>query len=136
MAVDSMIDVTAIFAADRAAQAVGMVLLAFGPGSAHTALTVRPDQVNGLDAVHGGVVFLLADTAFAMACNSYGRPTVARSCQIEFLAGATIGDRLEAQATERMRSGRNGIYDVAVTRAADGLLIAEYRGNSRELRAI
>jgi phenylacetic acid degradation protein PaaD len=91
MAVDSMIDVTAIFGADRAAQAVGMELLAFGPGSAHTALTIRPDQVNGLDAVHGGVVFLLADTAFAMACNSYGRPTVARSCQIEFLAGATIG---------------------------------------------
>jgi acyl-CoA thioesterase len=65
--------------------------------------------------------------------NSHGRPTVARSCQIEFLAGAAIGDRLEARASERMRTGRNGIHDVAVTRARDGLLIAELRGNSREL---
>ena len=134
MVVDSMIDVTAFFVSDRAAQAAGIELLAFGPGSAHIALTVRPDQGNGLDGVHGGVVFLLADTAFGLACNSYGRPTVARSCQIEFLAGATIGDRLEARATERMRSGRNGIYDVAVMTAPDGLLIAEFRGNSRELR--
>jgi acyl-CoA thioesterase len=128
-----MTDVGAIFAADRAALAAGIELLASGPGSARTALTVRPDQVNGLDGVHGGVIFLLADTAFAVACNSHGRPTVARSCQIEFLSGATIGDRLEARASERMRTGRNGIYDVAVTRAPDGLLIAEMRGNSREL---
>ena len=128
-----MTDVGAFFAADRTARAAGIELLAAGPGSAHTALTVRPDQVNGLGGVHGGVIFLLADTAFAAACNSHGQPTVARSCQIEFLAGAAIGDRLEARASERMRTGRNGIYDVAVTRARDGLLIAELRGNSREL---
>lgn len=130
-----MTDVPALFSADRAAQAAGMELVDHGPGFAHTALTIRDDQVNGLDGAHGGIVFLLADTAFAMACNSYGRATVARSCQIEFLAGAGVGDRLEARASERMRAGRNGIYDVAVTRAGDGLLVAELRGNSRELRA-
>ncbi len=92
--------------------------------------------MNCLGGVHGGVIFLLADTAFGVACNSHGRPAVARSCQIEFFAGAAIGDRLEARASERMRGGRNGIYDVAVTRAPDGLLIAEMRGNGRELPPI
>lgn len=123
-----------LFAADLAAQAAGMELLAHEPGSARTALTVRPDQLNGVGTVHGGVVFMLADTAFAMACNSYGRLTIARSCQIEYVASAGVGDRLEAHATERMRTERNGIYDVAVTRSADGALIAELRGNGRELR--
>ena len=129
-----MPEVPELFAADRAAQAAGIELLDFGPGFAHLALTVRSDQVNGLDGAHGGVLFLLADTAFAMACNSYGRPTVARSCQIEFLARAEVGDRLAARAVERIRPGRNGIYDVAVTRASDQLAIAEMRGHSRELR--
>lgn len=79
-AVGPMTDVDASFVADRTARAAGTELLAAGPGSAHTALTIRPDQVNGLGGVHGSVViFLLADTAFGVACNSPGRPTVARS---------------------------------------------------------
>lgn len=123
-----------LFAADLAAGAAGIRLLGGGAGWAEVAMTVRPDQVNGVRGAHGGVVFLLADTAFAMACNSHGRPTVARSCQIEYVAMASAGDALTARATERMRVGRAGIYDVAVVREADGALIAELRGNSRELR--
>lgn len=110
-----------------------MELLAHGRGMAHTAMVVRPDHANGHDMTHGAVIFLLADVAFAMACNSYGRPTVARSAQIEFLAPSSLGDRLQARAQERLRIGRNGIYDIAVTRPADGVLIAEFRGNAREL---
>ena len=63
-----------------------------------------------------------------------GTVAVARSCHIEFLAPAHEGDVLEAEATERTRAGRNGIYDVAVRRPADGTLIAEFRGHSREVR--
>jgi acyl-CoA thioesterase len=91
-------------------------------------------MVNGHAIAHGGYLFLLADTAFAYACNTERPPTVARSCHIEFLAPAREGDVLEAEAVERMREGRGGICDVAVRRAADGALLAEFRGHSRELR--
>jgi acyl-CoA thioesterase len=120
---------------DHAARAAGAELLVDGPGHAVVRLTVREDMLNGHATTHGGYLFLLADTAFAYACNGYGAVTVARSCSIEFLAPAHVGDVLEAEATERMRSGRNGIYDVAVRRPADGTLVAEFRGHSRELRA-
>ncbi len=119
---------------DHAAQAVGAEIVEPGPGRAVVRLTVRGDMVNGHAIAHGGYVFLLADTAFAYACNGPGTVAVARSCHIEFLAPAHEGDVLEAEATERTRAGRNGIYDVAVRRPADGTLIAEFRGHSREIR--
>jgi acyl-CoA thioesterase len=118
---------------DHAAQAAGVEIVEPGPGRSVARLTVRPDMVNGHDIAHGGYVFLLADTAFAYACNGYGPIVVARSCHIEFLAPARSGDVLEAEATERTRAGRNGIYDVAVRRPADDTLVAEFRGHSREL---
>jgi acyl-CoA thioesterase len=119
---------------DHAAQAAGVEILSATPGHAVARLTIRADMVNGHAIAHGAYIFLAADTAFAYACNT-GRPaTVARSCQIEFLAPAHAGDVLEAEATERMRAGRGAIYDVAVRRPADGALIAEFRGHSRELR--
>jgi acyl-CoA thioesterase len=118
---------------DHAAQAAGAELVEPGPGRAVVRLTVRADMVNGHGIAHGGYVFLLADTAFAYACNTERPTTVARSCHIEFLAPARAGDVLEAEATERMRAQRNGIYDVAVRRAADDVLVAEFRGHSREL---
>jgi acyl-CoA thioesterase len=120
---------------DHAARASGAEIVESGPGHARVRMTVREDMVNGHGLAHGGHLFLLADTAFAYACNGYGPVTVARSCTIEFLAPARAGDVLEADATERMREGRNGIYDVAVRRPADGTLVAEFRGHSREMRA-
>jgi acyl-CoA thioesterase len=119
---------------DHAARAAGAEIVEPGPGRAVVRLTVRPDMLNGHALAHGGYLFLLADTAFAYACNGYGPVTVARSCHIEFLAPAREGDVLEAEATERTRTGRNGIYDVAVRRPADGTLIAEFRGHSRDVR--
>ena len=119
---------------DHAAQAVGAEIVTSGPGHARVRLTVRRDMVNGHAIAHGGYLFMLADIAFGYACNGYGPAAVARSGHIEFLAPAYEGDRLEAEATERARNGRNGIYDVVVRRPSDGTHIAEFRGHSREIR--
>jgi acyl-CoA thioesterase len=125
--------VTAMMAADRASAALGIELLAAGPGWATARMTVRPDMVNGHDIAHGGIVFTLADTAFACACNSWGPVTVAAGAEIAFLAPARLGDELEARAEVRTRRGRTGIYDVTVRRGDE--VVAEFRGRSAELKA-
>lgn len=119
----------AMFAADAASNALGMRLVHAAPGSATVAMTVVDTMVNGHSITHGGYVFLLADTAFAVACNGYGNPTVAAGAAITFLAPTRVGEELVAEAVERVRQGRTGIYDVTV-RSADRV-IAEFRGNSR-----
>jgi acyl-CoA thioesterase len=86
-------------------------------------------MLNGHGIAHGGYVFLLADTAFAYACNAYGPVTVAHGAQVTFLQPARAGEELIADAVERARYGRNGIYDVTVRRA-DGAAVAEFRGHS------
>jgi acyl-CoA thioesterase len=122
-----------LMAGDRASQLLGIELVEFGAGWARTRMVVRPDLVNGHDIVHGGLVFALADTAFACACNSWGPPTVAAGCEIVFVAPARPGDVLDAHAQVRTRFGRNGIYDVTVRRGSD--VIAEFRGRSHQLAA-
>jgi acyl-CoA thioesterase len=94
-------------------------------------MTVTDDMVNGHAITHGGFVFLLADTTFAMACNSYDDAAVAARCDIRYLRPTKAGDVLVAEAVERARFGRNGIYDVRVTRGTD--VVAEFRGDSRIL---
>ena len=123
----------AMWDSDRASQALGIEVTDVSPGHAVARLTVTATMVNGHSIAHGGYVFLLADTAFAFACNTYGQVTVARSADITFVAPAREGDDLEAIAVERHRSGRNGIYDVTVRRRGSGEVIAEFRGHSREL---
>jgi acyl-CoA thioesterase len=118
---------------DQASQALGIELAAVSPGRAVARLTVTSTMVNGHAIAHGGYIFLLADTAFAFACNTYGHATVARSADITFVAPAHEGDELEAVAAERHRKGRNGIYDVTVRRLGSGEVVAEFRGHSREL---
>jgi acyl-CoA thioesterase len=120
----------AMAAADLASRKAGIKLQHVGPGRATTRMRVTPTMVNGHRICHGGYVFLLADTAFAFACNTYGAVTVAAGCDIVFAVAAHEGDELTAEAVERARFGRNGIYDVTVRRA-DGELIAEMRGRSR-----
>jgi acyl-CoA thioesterase len=90
-------------------------------------------MVNGHGITHGGYVFTLADTAFAVACNGYGKSTVASGAAITFVASTGLGDELIADAVERVRRGRSGVYDVTVRCA--GVVVAEFRGNSRELSA-
>lgn len=116
-----------MYARDTASRALGMELLAVAPGRAEMAMTVRPDMVNGHDICHGGLIFALADSTFAFACNSYDTVTVARQGEISFLAPARRGDRLTARCVERMRQGRSGIYDVSVVNE-DGAEIAIFRG--------
>lgn len=116
---------------DRASQALGIEISEVAPGRAVASMTIREDQVNGHDIAHGGYVFTLADTAFAFACNTHGRVTVAAGADIVFVAPSRLGERLVATAVERSRTGRNGIYDVTVRRD-DGHLVAEFRGRSRQ----
>jgi acyl-CoA thioesterase len=121
----------AMWADDKASQALGMCVDAVGPGRAVVSMTIRPDMTNGHGIGHGGFTFALADTAFAFACNSYDRRTVAARCDIAFLAPVREGDALVAEAVERHRAGRNGIYDITVRRGDE--VVAEFRGTSREV---
>jgi len=118
-----------MWASDHTSKALGMELLDVGPGTAIVAMVVRPDMANGFGMAHGGMIFTLADSAFAYACNSSGDTTVAAHCSISFIAPAKEGDRLIATAREVSRAGRSGIYDVQVS--VEGKVIAEFRGNSR-----
>ena len=97
-------------------------------------MTVLPSMLNGHGMCHGGLVFTLADTAFAHACNSHGPATVAAAASIDFLAPANEGDVLVAEAVEQHRRGRTGLYDVVVT-GADGTVVARFHGRSHELKA-
>ena len=118
---------------DAASQALGMVLASIGPGFARMTMTVRPDMLNGHHICHGGLIFTLADSTFAYACNSHNRATVASGCSIEFLKPGRPGDLLTAEGREQTLSGRNGIYDIHVTNG-HGETIAMFRGKSMQLR--
>ena len=124
--------VEAMMASDAASKMLGIELLGHGPGWARTQMTIRDDMVNGHGICHGGMIFSLADTAFACACNSWGPVSVAAECDVVFVAPARSGDVLTAEARVRSRYGRNGIYDVTV--ALGDRVIAEFRGRSSELR--
>jgi acyl-CoA thioesterase len=132
MSGDQRDPVATMLAADRASTALGIEVFEYGPGWARARMTVRPDMVNGHDLAHGGLVFALADTAFACACNSWGPVTVAAGADITFLEPARLGDVLEAEGRMRTRRGRMGVYDVTVRRGEE--IIAEFRGRSSELR--
>lgn len=122
----------AMFAADVASRGLGMTLVSAADGSATVALRIGADMVNGHGIAHGGYLFMLADTAFACACNSHGPVTVAAAADITFIAPVRAGDLLTARARELVRFGRSGIYDVTVTRGEQ--VVAEFRGRSRTLR--
>ena len=123
----------AMWSRDRAANALGIKIESVGPGVSHLSMPVRGDMVNGHHICHGGLIFSLADTAFAYACNSGNHNTVASACQIDFLAPAHEGDTLIASASEQAASGRAGVYDVSVHRS-DGQLLALFRGKSHRIR--
>src|SRR5688500_18969875 len=101
--------------ADRASALLGMRVVLDEPGRAVVEMPVRDDMANGFGIAHGGIVFAVADTAFAIACNEDDRVTVAAGADIAFLRAATPGQVLTATAVRRSRSGRSGIYDVTVT---------------------
>jgi acyl-CoA thioesterase len=122
----------AMYARDNAAHALAMTLVEIRPGYARLRMTVRPDMLNGHDLAHGGLIFTLADTTFAYACNSHNHVTVAQGATIEFLAPGKAGDVLTAEGHEQHSSGRTGVYDIKVT-DQDGRTIALFRGKSFRL---
>lgn len=122
-------------ARDRVGQQLGMGLVDSGEGWATVRMRVREDMSNSWGTCHGAIVAALADTAFAVACNSQDGQHVAAGYAIEFLAPALLHDELLARADVVTRRGRTGIYDVRVSADRDGeqLVIAEFRGRSREV---
>ena len=122
----------AMFERDRASQALGMRIIGVGPGRARLAMIVRAEMINGHGLCHGGIVFSLADSAFAFACNSYNDATVAAAASIDYLAAAREGDELTAEATELWRSRRSGLYEITVTNHR-GERIALFRGRSHRI---
>ncbi len=120
-------------AEDTVARALGITVSSVAPGAVTVRMTVRREMLNGHGSAHGAALFAVADIAFAMACNSHGHPAIGRSCSIEYLAPAFAGETVTATAVERSAVGRGAIYDVAVTRDADGQLLAELRAHSRQL---
>ena len=123
----------AMWHADNASKWFGMQLSLVEEGHAKAELTIEPHHANGLGKCHGGVIFALADTAFAFACNSRNQATVAQHNSITYLAPGDIGDRLIASAKEVSLQGRSGIYDVEV-RNQDHELIARFTGLSRSVK--
>ena len=123
----------AMFDADACSRALGFELLEVRPGYARMRMTVRPDFLNGHNICHGGLMFTLADSTFAFACNSYNINTVASGCSIEFLRPVHGGDVLTAEAVEQVLSGRNGIYDIRLTNRA-GETVAMFRGKSAHIK--
>ncbi|MCX4165866.1 MULTISPECIES: hydroxyphenylacetyl-CoA thioesterase PaaI [Paraburkholderia] len=122
-----------MYAADRCSKALGFELLEVRPGYARMRMTVRDDFLNGHEICHGGLIFTLADSTFAFACNSYNVNTVASGCSIEFLRPVPGGDVLTAEAVEQTLSGRTGIYDIRVTNQT-GEAVAMFRGKSAQIR--
>lgn len=124
--------VEALWRSDAASQGMGMKIESCAPGRAAVTMRIRPDMVNGHGICHGGIVFALADSAFAFACNSHGHNTVAAGAAIEFLAPAREGDVLRAVAGERWRRGKAGIYEIEVRNQRDEV-IALFRGRSHQI---
>jgi acyl-CoA thioesterase len=124
--------VRALYDGDRASQMLGITVESCAPGEARVAMRVRADMVNGHGICHGGLIFALADSAFAFACNSHGDNTVAAGAAIEFLAPGRLGDLLIAIAGERWRAGRSGIYEIEI-RNQRGECIALFRGRSHQI---
>lgn len=122
-----------MYAKDPASRGLGMRIAKIAPGQATLTMRVRPDMLNGHGICHGGFTFMLADSAFAFACNTHNQLTVAQQNQITYLAPGADGEVLTAAATEVSKTGRSGIYDVTVT-GEDGRTIALFRGLSRTVK--
>lgn len=122
-----------MWSGDRAGHGVGIVIEDIAPGRARLSMRVRPEFTNGHGMCHGGFIFLLADTAFAYACNSRNQYTVAAGADINFVSAAREGDTLTAEGEEQHRGGRTGVYDVRVSNQ-DGKLVALFRGRSAAIK--
>jgi acyl-CoA thioesterase len=117
---------------DPASRSLGMLLAEIRPGYARMTMPVRADMLNGHQTCHGGYIFMLADSAFAFACNSHNHNTVGAGCTIDYLAPGREGDVLTAEATEQALAGKTGVYDIKVQNQ-EGRTIALFRGKSHRV---
>jgi acyl-CoA thioesterase len=124
-----------MFERDPASQALGMLLAEIRPGYARMTMPVRADMLNGHRTCHGGYIFMLADSAFAFACNSHNHNTVGAGCSIDYLAPGREGDLLTAEATEQALAGKTGVYDIKVVNQ-DGKTVALFRGKSHRVAGL
>jgi acyl-CoA thioesterase len=122
-----------MYESDACSRALGLELAEVRPGYARMQMNVRADFLNGHGICHGGLIFTLADSTFAFACNSHNVNTVAAGCSIEYLQAVRLDDRLTAEAVEQSLTGRTGIYDIRVTNR-DGETVAMFRGKSAQIR--
>jgi acyl-CoA thioesterase len=122
----------AMYERDPASQRLGMTLDQIRPGYARMSMRVREDMLNGHGTCHGGYIFMLADSAFAFACNSHNLVTVGAGCTIDYLAPGRAGDLLTAEATEQALAGKTGVYDIVVTNQ-EGRKVALFRGKSHRV---
>ena len=118
---------------DQASKHLGLILEKISPGHAEMTLLINKRHLNGHSICHGGIIFSLADSAFAFACNTYNESTVAQNNSITFIRPAFLKQKLTARACEVNKSGRSGIYDVSVTNESDEV-IAQFRGHSRTIK--
>lgn len=118
-----------MFASDAASKGLGIDVKVERPGTAKATMVVTDSMINGFDVCHGGYIFLLADTAFAFACNGYNDLTFAAGASVEFLRPAKAGDTLFATAMEDYRGRQRGLYKVAVQNQ-DGVPVAVFHGRS------
>jgi acyl-CoA thioesterase len=123
-----------MFAQDAASKALGIIIEAIKPGSATATMTVTDAMLNGYKTCHGGMIFSLADSAFAFACNSQNQAAVAAGCTIDFLRPGMLGDTLTAAATQQHQGKRSGIYYVEITNQ-NAQLVALFKGNSARINA-
>ena len=124
----------AMFAADRASREfMQMELVSCEPGRAVMRMQVREAMLNGHMICHGGLIFTLADSTFAFACNSHNNVAVAAGCSIEFLKPGQLGDVLTCEGVEQVLQGRHGVYDMKVTNQ-HGEVVAMFRGKSAQIK--
>jgi acyl-CoA thioesterase len=123
-----------MFAADAASREfLQMELVSCDPGRAVMRMQVREPMLNGHKICHGGLIFTLADSTFAFACNSHNKVAVAAGCSIEFLKPGQLGDVLTCVGEEQVLQGRHGIYDMKVTNQR-GETVAMFRGKSAQIQ--
>ena len=120
---------------DQATQSLGIALAEIRPGYARMTMTVRADMLNGHQSCHGGYIFLLADSAFAFACNSHNFVTVGAGCTIDYVAPGRAGDVLSAEGVEQVIAGKTGVYDITV-RNQENKVIALFRGKSHRVAGL
>jgi acyl-CoA thioesterase len=122
-----------MMARDEASRGMGMQITEIAPGAATITMRVRNHMLNGHQTCHGGYIFALADSAFAFACNSYNRLTVAQQNQITYISPGKAGEVLTATASQTALSGRSGVFDVMVS-GEDHRVVATMRGLSRTIK--